>query len=225
MRHRPAVAALAVVLAVVACGGRRGSVVPTAPAFVVFENQSLFEATVFATARGGVPRRVGIVSPNRTDTLALTGDVLAVGGAGGVTISVRLLADRRTPSTGPLTVRPGDRFRVTLPTAANMLSVVPEAPALVVFENQSLFEATVFATARGGVPRRVGIVAPNRTETLALRGDVLAAGGAGGVTITARLLADRRVPSTGPLTVRSGDRFRVTLPAAANTLSVVPDAP
>lgn len=128
MRPRPAVAALAVVLAVVACGGRRGTVVPVVPALVVFENQSLFEATVFATARGGVPRRVGIVPPNRTDTLALTGDVLAAGGAGGVSISVRLLADRRTPTTGPLTVRPGDRFRVTLPSAANILAVVPDAP-------------------------------------------------------------------------------------------------
>ena len=127
MRHRPAVAALAVVLAV-ACGGRRGAVVPEEPAVVVFENQSLFEATVFATARGGVPRRVGIVAPNRTETLAIRGDVLAAGGAGGLSISVRLLADRRMPTTGPLTVRPGDRFRVTLPTAANILSVVPDAP-------------------------------------------------------------------------------------------------
>ena len=127
MRHRPAAAALAVVLAV-ACGGRRGAVVPEEPAVVVFENQSLFEATVFATARGGVPRRVGIVAPNRTETLAIRGDVLAAGGAGGLSISVRLLADRRMPTTGPLTVRPGDRFRVTLPTAANILSVVPDAP-------------------------------------------------------------------------------------------------
>ena len=127
MRHRPAVAALAVVLAV-ACGGRRGGMAPAESAIVVFENQSLFEATVFATARGGVPRRVGIVAPNRTETLAIRGDVLAAGGAGGLTISVRLLADRRTPTTGPLTVHPGDRFRVTLPTAANLLSVVPDAP-------------------------------------------------------------------------------------------------
>ena len=128
MRHRPAVAAVAVVLAA-ACGGRRGTVVPEEPAVVVFENQSLFEATVFATARGGVPRRVGIVAPNRTDTLAIRGDVLAAGGAGGLSISVRLLADRRTPTTGPVTVRPGDRFRVTLPTAANVLSVVPDTPS------------------------------------------------------------------------------------------------
>ncbi len=128
MRHRPTVAAAAVALALVACGGRRTAPTPEVPAFVVFENQTLFEATVFATARGGVPRRVGIVAPNRTQTLALRGDVLAAGGAGGVTISARLLADRRMPTTGPITVRPGDRFRVTLPTAANILSVVPDAP-------------------------------------------------------------------------------------------------
>lgn len=128
MRHRPSIAAAAVALALVACGGRRAAMEPAAPAFLVFENQTLFEATVFATARGGVPRRVGIVAPNRTETLALRGDVLAAG-AGGVTITARLLADRRTPTTGPLTVRPGDRLRVTLPTAANILSVVPDAPS------------------------------------------------------------------------------------------------
>lgn len=129
MRHRPSVAAAAVVVALVACGGRRGATaVPAEPVIVVFENQTLYEATVFATARGGVPRRVGIVAPNRTETLAIRGDVLAAGGAGGVTITARLLADRRTPTTGPVTMRPGDRFRVTLPTAANILSVVPDAP-------------------------------------------------------------------------------------------------
>ena len=129
MRHRPSVAAAAVLVALVACAGRRTAPEPVAPALVVFENQTLFEATVFATARGGVPRRVGIVAPNRTETLALKGDVLAAGGAGGVIITARLLADRRTPTTGPLTVRPGDRLRVTLPTSANILSVVPDTPS------------------------------------------------------------------------------------------------
>ena len=102
---------------------RPGETRPNAPAVVIFENQSLYQAAVYAITSGGLGVRVGTVQPGHTDTLALRGGLVDTGG--GVTIVARLLARRGTPSTGTLLLRPGDRIAVTLPSTANILTVLP----------------------------------------------------------------------------------------------------
>jgi hypothetical protein len=124
-----ALAAAAVALpALAALGGcnplrRQGTAQSNAPPVVVFENQSLSEAAVYVVPRGGTQHRIGTVQAGRTDTLRVS--TSALGGSGSVTIVARLLAVSRAPSTGPLTLMPGDRIAVTLPPDARLLSVLP----------------------------------------------------------------------------------------------------
>ena len=125
-RRRLPLVAVALAAAASACAcrpaPRSAEVRPNTPAVVVFTNQSLYEAAVYAIGDGGLAVRIGTVSSGRTDTLALRS---AVSGSGSVTIVARLLARRGTPSTGALTLWPGDRIAVTLPATANILSVLP----------------------------------------------------------------------------------------------------
>jgi hypothetical protein len=93
---------------------------------VIFENQSLEQAAVYAVARGGPGVRIGTVQAGRTDTLAVGAGALDASGS--VTIVARLLARSRTPNTGPLTLQPGDRILVRLPPDARLLSVLPANP-------------------------------------------------------------------------------------------------
>ena len=95
-----------------------------------------------------------------------------------------------------------------------------EPPAVVIFRNQSLAEAAVYAVPRGGVQSRIGTVQSGRTDTLILRGS--AAGSGGAVAIVARMLASQGAPSTGPLTLLAGDTVVVTLPPDGRTLTVLP---
>jgi hypothetical protein len=93
-------------------------------------------------------------------------------------------------------------------------------PAIVVFTNESLDQADVYAVGQNGSRIRIGTVLPGRTDTLRLRASDL--GGSGSVTIAARLLASSRVPNTGPVTLSSGDRIAVRLTSDGRTLSVLP---
>ena len=127
-RHFRPLAAAALACAASACGplAHRGRGTADQPAVVVFENQSLYEAGVYAVPHGGTAVRVGTVPPGRTDTLTLRGAALPVGGT--LSLVARLLADPRTPSTGPLTLQPGEHIAVTLPSQANTLTVLPGVP-------------------------------------------------------------------------------------------------
>lgn len=120
----PRILAVAVLGAAGACASapRPAALTPSEPAVVIFENQSPYQAAVYAIARGGARVRVGTVQSGRTDTLTLRS---SVAGAGGVTLVARLLAVSRVPSTGLITLLPGDRILVTLPSQANILSVLP----------------------------------------------------------------------------------------------------
>ena len=95
-----------------------------------------------------------------------------------------------------------------------------QATAQVIFVNQSLDQADVYAITDGGTSRRLGTVFAGRTDTLDVPSSVLASGGP--VRIAARLLANSAAPRTGPLSISSGDVLRVTLPSSALTLTVLP---
>ena len=123
-RLRQTVIATTSLAALVAChrGGRSQALGPPgAPAIVIFANDGLDQAEVFAIPRGGSRLRIGTVMGGRTDTL----QVPTIAGAGNVTIIARLLARSNTPSTGPLSLSAGDRIIVRLPIDGRLLSVLP----------------------------------------------------------------------------------------------------
>ena len=123
MRHHRllAVALLAVAACTSGCGRRAAT--PEEPAMVVFSNRGLNQADVFVVPRSGAQLRIGTVQPGRTDTLRVRSSNL--GALGSVSIVARVRAQSRTPSTGQLTLRPGDWVAVTLPFDASILSVLP----------------------------------------------------------------------------------------------------
>ena len=110
------------VVAAAACGAmhHRGG---DYTARIIFENQSLDQADVYAVGTAGDPIRIGTVFGGRTDTLTV--DLNSLSGDGSVNIAARILATSRRPSTGRVTLRPGDYLRVTLPTQETMLSALP----------------------------------------------------------------------------------------------------
>jgi hypothetical protein len=114
--------ALAAAAAGCARGARPSAGASTDPAVVIFSNQSLQEADVYAVPRSGTRVRIGTVQAGRTDTLTVGGSALA---GGAVTIVASLLAVGSAPRTGPVTLLPGDRIAVTLPPSMNSLSVLP----------------------------------------------------------------------------------------------------
>lgn len=98
---------------------------PLAPAVVEFENQSLDQADVFVVRLGADSRRIGTVQPGRTEALQVPRDMIM---SGTVDIVARLLAHRFTPSSGQVSINPGDRLHITLPPDGRQLSVLPAAP-------------------------------------------------------------------------------------------------
>lgn len=92
--------------------------------------------------------------------------------------------------------------------------------AEVVFVNQSLDQADVYVVTDGGSSQRIGTVFAGRTETLTVPNSVVTRGGT--VSIVARLLAHSYAPTTGPITISSGQRLQVTLPSDGRTLTILP---
>jgi len=123
--HRAAVVLVTLgVGSLVACRpSKRGRAYsPPAPPVVIFRNQSLYEAAVYAVSQGGAANRIGTVQPGRTETIRVrTGAI----GSGSVTFFARLLASSARPSSGPLTLLPGDTLAITLPPDARFLSALP----------------------------------------------------------------------------------------------------
>ena|SRR5690349_12103263 len=91
---------------------------------------------------------------------------------------------------------------------------------VVVFVNQSLDQADVYALSPSGAESRIGTVMPGRTAELTIPPTVVPSSGT--VSIVARVLSRSRAPRTGPLTLAEGDRVRVTLPVDETTLTVLP---
>lgn len=115
-------APVVLMLATSACGPlRRGSDQP--PATLIFTNESFEQATVYIVAPGLDFRRVGTVFAGRTETLTVPADLAVRGGS--LNIVARLLARSEVPQTGPVSIRPGERYRVTLTSDAKLLSFFP----------------------------------------------------------------------------------------------------
>lgn len=93
-----------------------------APAAVVFANESLDQADLFAViGGGGEARRLGTVMAGRTETLRLGAD-LAI--RGNVSLVARML-NGGTRSTGVVPIHPGDTVHVQLPLNKSMLVFLP----------------------------------------------------------------------------------------------------
>jgi len=121
LRHLSLALTTAGLLSTAACSQIMHGDQPTAQ--VIFVNQSLDQADVFAITDAGMSRRLGTVFAGRTDTLDIPASVLATGGP--VRIAARLLANSAAPWTGPLSISNGDVLRVTLPSGAQTLTVLP----------------------------------------------------------------------------------------------------
>jgi hypothetical protein len=93
------------------------------PAFLYFTNESLDQADVFAVFPGNQPIRIGTVFAGRTDTLKVPPEVANRGE--NVNVIARLLARSGVPSSGPISIHPGDVLQVRLPVDQKMLVVLP----------------------------------------------------------------------------------------------------
>ena len=121
LRHALLAAAL---LVPAGCKGFLGRGVPAQPAArVTFVNQTSETTDVFAVATSGETYRIGAVGAGRTERLTVPRSALNSGPV--VNILARRLATARGVTSGPITVRPGDEFTVTLPPAGNTLAVLP----------------------------------------------------------------------------------------------------
>jgi len=116
----------AILLAAVACGGARrqpASTESATPAEVIFTNNSLNQAEVFVLNRSGARARIGTVFAGRTETLRIP--VGTLGADYSASIVARIRATNRTPSSGLITIGPGERVSVTLPNDERMLVTLP----------------------------------------------------------------------------------------------------
>jgi hypothetical protein len=111
--------AAAVLIAVTAtCGPFRRDAGPPR-ALLAFTNNSFTQADVFIVAQGLGSRRIGTVMAGRTDTLVVPPDITDRGGT--LNVVARLLG-RGYAQTGPVSIRPGERYDVRLSTDGRLLS-------------------------------------------------------------------------------------------------------
>ena len=96
----------------------------------------------------------------------------------------------------------------------------PAPSATISFSNHSTEQAIVWAIGTSGERWRIGTVMPGRTERLRVPAGLLASSGT--VQFVARPLASRDALATGLVSLRAGESLSVTLPAARNTLVVLP---
>jgi hypothetical protein len=125
MRHVHARAALGIALAVTLGGAactRTARPADAGPPLLTFNNESLDVVAVYALRPGGDAARLATVSPGRTETLRLPAGLATTGT---ITIVAVPLAGNRAASTGPISVGPGTRLAITMPTAQNILTVLP----------------------------------------------------------------------------------------------------
>jgi hypothetical protein len=122
--HRIIVGSL-ILSATVSCGrARTNDTAPdTGPIVIVFHNESLDQADVFAVRQASGALRLGTVMAGHTDTLTIQRGTIPPGAT--VDFVARLLSRSRTPHSGPVAVQPGQRLSVTLPTTENILAVLP----------------------------------------------------------------------------------------------------
>ena len=107
-----------------ACGPLHRGSVPPQTATVVFSNESIDQADVYAVVSQSQAVRIGTVFAGRTESLKVPADV--AGRGLNVNIVARLLARRNAPSTGPIPIGPGDRYAIRLPADQRQLVVMPD---------------------------------------------------------------------------------------------------
>ena len=115
----PVVAAVGLVLG--GCGPLHR--VDRPDATVVFHNESIDQADVYALGSGGDAMRIGTVFGGRTETLRVPAS--AMGGSQNVNIVVRIFPGGRVVASGPFGLAPGESMNVTLTGDEKMLSVLP----------------------------------------------------------------------------------------------------
>ena len=108
--------------ATTACGGFRNRQSAQERAVISFTNESLDQATVYAVT-GTQSIRIGTVHAGRTENLVIPGDIAFRGQS--LNVVARLLAQSRRPSSGPITLSPGQRIEVRLPMDQRQLVVLP----------------------------------------------------------------------------------------------------
>ena len=113
--------AMLVVLAFAACG-RIGLGGNSNDVAIEFRNESTEQATLYVVSTSGEEIRLGTVTAGGTDRLKVSESVAL---RGTVTFAARLFARSETPNSGPLTIRPGDRYVITLPSTRGTLMVLP----------------------------------------------------------------------------------------------------
>jgi hypothetical protein len=103
-------------------------------------------------------------------------------------------------------------------------AAAPAGPPVVSFTNQSLEMVRLYVVLSNGqqVPLD-GTVQSGQSARLTLPGGLPVGGET--VQFVARLTSRGRVVGSGPVSVRPGDSFQITLPPAGNTLNVLPGAP
>jgi hypothetical protein len=113
-------------------------------------------------------------------------------------------------------------FCIVAASACGHFGMGGSAPAdgLIVFHNESLDQADVYAVAPGSSFERIGTVFPGRADTLRIRSSILTQGS--GVNIVARLLARSNTPSSGMIPLHSGDMFDVRLTADGTQIVALP---
>lgn len=93
------------------------------------------------------------------------------------------------------------------------------APAAVIFSNQSLTQSDLFAVISGSSEsRKLGTVFAGRTETLRLPYEMA---NRGSLSLVARLLNGGTL-SSGQVSIRPGDTVHVELPLSRNMLILLP---
>jgi hypothetical protein len=120
---RRAILGVSLLAATSACGRfHRGEDEPAMQAQIVFVNESLEQADVFAAAQGGETVRMGTVQAGRTETLNVPTQFVS---RATVNIVARLLTRSGALRTGPIAINAGDRIQIRLPVNGNVLSVLP----------------------------------------------------------------------------------------------------
>jgi hypothetical protein len=93
--------------------------------------------------------------------------------------------------------------------------------ATLIFSNESIDQADVYATIGSSQTVRIGTVFALRTDTLTVPTSVTEQAG-GQTQIVARILAHSYRPASGPFTLRSSDVVRVRLTSDERSLFITP---
>ena len=117
-------AMIAAVSGLAACGPFNRAGPQQQPATLVFTNESIDQADVYAVVSGSQAVRIGTVFAGRTESLRVPNDI--AGRGANINVFARLLARRNTPSTGPIPINPGDRYQIRLPADQRQLVVLPD---------------------------------------------------------------------------------------------------